>query len=56
MNNEIAVGVFRHCLTIVGGYLVSSGKLDPASADTLIGAITALLGIGLSIRHKIKSA
>jgi flagellar motor component MotA len=54
MNNEILIGVFRHLLTIFGGYLVSSGKLDPSSADTIVGAVTALAGVGLSIKHKLK--
>ena len=54
MNNEVLIGIFRHVLTILGGYLVSSGKLDPSSAETVVGAVTALAGVGLSIKHKLK--
>jgi len=54
MNFEIALGLLRHVLTLVGGYYVASGKLDPSSADTIIGAVTSLVGAGWSIKHKIK--
>jgi len=54
MKFEVALGLIRHILTLVGGYYVASGKLDPTSADTIIGAVTALVGTGWSIKHKIK--
>jgi hypothetical protein len=54
MKFEVALGLIRHVLTLVGGYYVASGKLDPTSADTIVGAVTALVGTGWSIKHKIK--
>ena len=54
MNLEIVLGLVRHLLTLVGGYYVASGKLDPANANTIVGAVTSLVGAGWSIKHKIK--
>ena len=54
MNLEIALGLLRHVLTLVGGYYVASGKLDASNAETIIGAVTSLVGAGWSIKHKIK--
>ena len=54
MNFEIITAVVRHLLTLVGGYYVASGKLDASNADTIIGAVTSLVGAGWSIKHKIK--
>ena len=53
-NKEVILGVFRHILTIAGGYMVATGKLDPESTNTIIGSLTALAGIGLSVKHKVK--
>ena len=54
MNIEVILGLVRHLLTLVGGYYVASGKLDPANASTIVGAVTSLVGAGWSIKHKIK--
>ena len=54
MNLEIVLGLVRHLLTLVGGYYVASGKLDPTNVDTIVGAVTSLVGAGWSIKHKIK--
>lgn len=54
MKFEVALGLLRHILTLVGGYYVASGKLDPTNADTIVGAVTTLIGTGWSIKHKIK--
>jgi hypothetical protein len=54
MNFEIALGLLRHILTLVGGYYVAQGKLDPTDSSTIVGAVTSLVGAGWSIKHKIK--
>ena len=54
LNKEVILGILRHILTIAGGYLVATGKLDPESSTTIIGSLTALAGIGLSIKHKVE--
>jgi hypothetical protein len=44
----------RHSLTLLGGYLMSKGGLDPASAATITGAVSSLAGLGLSALNKVK--
>lgn len=53
MNFEIALGLFRHVLTIVGGYYVSQGKLDASSVDTIVGGVSMLIGTVWSVQHKV---
>lgn len=53
MNFEIILGLVRHVLTLVGGYYVAQGKLDPANASTIVGAVTTLVGAGWSVKHKM---
>ena len=53
MNFDIAMGLLRHILTIVGGYYVAQGKLDATSASTIIGGISALAGTAWSVQHKV---
>jgi hypothetical protein len=53
MNFEVVLGLVRHFLTLVGGYYVAQGKLDPANASTIVGAVTSLVGAGWSIKHKL---
>lgn len=38
------LGIIRHVLTFGAGFLIAKGKLDIASADTIIGSILALTG------------
>ena len=54
MQFDVAMGLLRHVLTLVGGYYVASGKADPASVDTLVGAVLGLAGAGWSVYHKVK--
>ncbi len=56
MNKEIATGLIRHGLTLVGGYFVSKGQLDPSDLQTLIGALTGLFGIFWSVKVKVNAA
>lgn len=53
LNKDVLLGIFRHVLTIIGGYLVAAGKIDADSTNTLIGGLTAIAGVGLSIKHKL---
>ena len=52
MKADIILGLIRHVLTLLGGYYVARGALDQGTADTAVGAITALVGIGWSIHDK----
>jgi hypothetical protein len=55
MTTDIILGLIRHVLTIIGGYYVARGKIDQDTANTAIGSISALIGIGWSIQHKVSS-
>lgn len=52
MKLDMILGLVRHILTLVGGYYVSRGTIDQSTADTAIGALTALAGVSWSIHDK----
>lgn len=52
MKTDIIFGLVRHVLTLVGGYYVAKGAVDQGTVDTVIGALTALAGVGWSIHDK----
>lgn len=52
MNAAMLTGILRHILTIVGGYLVSTAKLDAATVAAMAGAIATLIGLGWSLYAK----
>ena len=52
MFNTAVLGVARHILTLAGGFLVAQGTLDASSAETLIGAGVAIVGVAWSIFEK----
>lgn len=54
MNKDTILGIVRHILTIGGGLLVQRGNIDPSQAETLIGAIIAVVGVTWSILSKRK--
>jgi hypothetical protein len=56
MNVEQIGGLVRHALTVLGGYLVAKGALDPAAVDTIVGAIMTLGGAGWSFMAKKQAA
>lgn len=56
MSKEIVLSFIRHALTFGGGFLVSKGALDAAALEAGIGAITTLVGIGLSFWDKRQRA
>lgn len=53
MNKDILLGVFRHLLTILGGVFVAKGQIGADDMNTVIGAVSALAGVGLSIKAKM---
>ena len=55
MTSDIIFGLLRHVLTIAGGYYVAHGKIDQDTANTIIGAVCSLAGVGWSIQHKVSS-
>ena len=46
------MGVVRHLVTAVGGYLTGAGFIDDATAQTAIGAFVTLVGVIFSVRAK----
>lgn len=51
-NSSVFQGLIRHGLTALGAYLVSRGKLDAGSVDTIVGALMALAATGWSVTSK----
>lgn len=52
MLTTAVMGIARHVLTLVGGYLVAKGALDAAAAETLVGAGAAIIGVVWSVVEK----
>jgi hypothetical protein len=52
LNQAMVLGLVRHVLTLVGGYLAAKGLLDPANVDTVVGAVLAIAGAGWSVKAK----
>ena len=46
------LGIARHALTTVGGYLVAQGVITDGQATELVGALTVLIGLAWSIIEK----
>ena len=51
---EKTLGIVRHALTFVGGFLITSGYLTESTLNTGIGAIVTLIGVVWSIVNKNK--
>lgn len=49
------LGLVRHILTFVGGYLVTSGFLTESNLNAGIGAIATLIGVVWSVIDKNKA-
>lgn len=45
----------RHGLTLLGGYLMSKGGLDPTATASIVGAVSTVAGLGLSALNKLKA-
>ena len=54
MNKDQILGVVRHTLTFLGGFLVVKGYLDESLLNELIGGTIALAGTIWSIADKNK--
>jgi hypothetical protein len=54
MNKDQILGVVRHTLTFLGGFLVVKGYLDESLLNELIGGTIALAGTIWSIIDKNK--
>ena len=52
MNSDVIQGLIRHVLTIIGGYFVAKGQLDPTAATTIVGGLSSLIGVVWSIKSK----
>lgn len=46
------MGVVRHTLTFLGGFLVMYGQADPDQWLTIVGAATSLVGLVWSLFNK----
>lgn len=56
MGKETILGVLRHSLTFVGGFLVTKGLLDEGMLTEIVGSTIALTGVIWSIIDKNKKA
>lgn len=54
MSKDIWLGLVRHILTAIGGYLVARGTLDAATVETGVGAVVTLGGVAWSVLDKKK--
>jgi hypothetical protein len=52
MNRDMWLGIFRHFLTLVGGFFVAKGYVDADTVNTTVGAVSTLVGVGMSIADK----
>ena len=52
MKKEKILGVIRHALTFVGGLFVMKGLADAQEIETIIGGISTVVGVILSIVAK----
>ena len=50
MTKEQALGILRHLLTFGAGVLISKGKIDNDTANTIIGGVIAAAGVGWSVK------
>ena len=46
------LGLIRHALTLVGGYVIAKGYTDDATVTTIIGSAVALIGAVWSVVEK----
>lgn len=53
---ETVLGVVRHILTFVGGYMVAKGIIDETTSVELIGGLVTVIGAVWSIIAKKKPA
>lgn len=52
MNKDQILGLVRHILTFIGGFLITKGVIDESTSIEAIGAITTLIGSAWSVLSK----
>lgn len=52
MPKDMWLGLARHILTALGGYLVARGTVDAATAEAVVGAAITLGGAAWSVADK----
>lgn len=52
MLNTAVMGIIRHILTLLAGWLVAKGWMEASQTETVIGAVLALAGVGWSVMDK----
>lgn len=53
---ESVLGLVRHALTTLGGFLVAQGHLSASDVELTVGAIVTLAGVAWSVYAKRKAA
>lgn len=53
MNYMVVQAVLRHLLTFIGGVLVALGYMDSDTVNTVIGAVTTVVGAIFSAVNKV---
>jgi hypothetical protein len=55
MDTKLLLGlIVRHALTVAGGYATGTGLVTESDITTGVGAVTAIVGIVMSILEKRK--
>jgi hypothetical protein len=52
MSNDMWLGIFRHILTVVGGFFVAKGYVDTDTLNSVVGATATLAGVAWSVLDK----
>jgi uncharacterized membrane protein len=52
MNKNQILGIARHILTFVGGFLVVRGYVDESTLTEIIGSVVTLAGLVWSVADK----
>jgi len=53
MGTDVTLGLVRHILTFIGGYIVSKGWISGEALDSVIGAILTLGAVFWSVTQKV---
>ena len=54
MNKDQVLGIIRHTLTFVGGFLVMKGLVDETLVTEIVGGVVTLVGSIWSVVAKTK--
>ena len=53
MNKEQILGIVRHVLTFVGGFLITKGLVDETFVTEIVGALSTIIGSVWSFFAKV---